>query len=112
MWKDPAPVCLMEVTQCKCKATRKKDQMERHARKMSLTAMKVKTMSRVIVARNFFDQVVLCNLYLSYYRNFMRYLYACKFQAGFITTFEVKDWKNLIYKIGDIHGDCNQQLSS
>ena len=32
-------------------------------------------------------------LLIIYDRNFMCYLYECKFQAGFITAF-VKDWKN------------------
>ena len=41
----------------------------------------------------------------------MRYLYECKFQAGFITAF-VKDWKNPMCIIGDLHGACIQQSSS
>ena len=40
----------------------------------------------------------------------MCYLYECKVQAGFMTTFVVKDWKNLMYIIGDLHVDCDQQL--
>ena len=55
--------------------------------------------------------MVLCNLYSSYDRNFMCYLYECKFQAGFITTF-VKDWKNPMCITGDLHDACAQQLSS
>ena len=35
----------------------------------------------------------------------MRYLYECKFQAGFITAF-VKDWENPMYIIDDLHGVC------
>ena len=40
----------------------------------------------------------------------MRYLCECKFQAGFITAF-VKDWKNTMCIIDDLHGACAQQLS-
>ena len=40
-----------------------------------------------------------------YDRNFMRHLYECKFQAGFITAF-VKDWKNPMCIIVDLHGSC------
>ena len=46
-----------------------------------------------------------------YDRNFMCYLYEYKFQAGFITSF-VKDLKNPMCIIGDLHGSCAQQSSS
>ena len=39
------------------------------------------------------------------------YLYKCKFQASFITAI-VKDWKNLMCIIGDLHGACAQQSLS
>ena len=71
-----------------------------------MTAMNVTTMSDCCekVLRS---SGALQPLYIIYDRSFMCYLYECKFQAGFIAAF-VKDRKNPMCIIGDLHGACAQ----